>query len=338
MTGVWSTAVRRRLSEQFSRFATRGTILHLHQWTRAFSPSVFAASLDSGLPFVVTAHDYFLACPNGVYFLFNRQEACSLTPLSPRCLAERCDPKSALIKGVRVLRSAATARAIRRRSFDVIHVSDRGLATLQPLLPPDLRHHRIDNPIEVPRGAPAEISPEAPFAFVGRLTREKGAVLAAAAARAASVPIAFVGEGPAADEIRMVNPDAQLLGWLHPEQLTARLRRSVRAVVAPSLWLETGPLTVAEAAACGVPAIVSARCGAAERVNSGETGFVVEPEEEALALAMRELSIKGRAQAFGAAAYEVFWADPPSAEAHARALIRLYETMEPQQTMREQSA
>ena len=148
----------------------------------------------------------------------------------------------------------------------------------------------------------------------------------------------FVGEGPAAGEIRAANPDAQLLGWFEAEQLSRWLRQSVRAVVAPSLWLETGPLTVAEAAACGIPAIVSARCGAAEKVVHGSTGFVVEPEVTALASAMRDLADEDRAAMFGQAAYRAFWADPPSPDAHARSLIRVYESVLSHGGLREQFA
>lgn len=329
VSGIWSEDVRRRLSIELARLATDRTVVHLHQWTRAFSPSVFAAARESGLPFVVTAHDYFLACPNGVYFLFNRSRPCELTPLSPRCLVAPCDPKSQLFKAVRVGRSAATARAIRDGGFDVIHVSDRGQATLQPLLPRGVRHYRVDNPIEVGKGSAVAIAADTAFAYIGRLTREKGAVVAAAAAAAASVPIVFVGEGPAEAEIRAANPAAVLLGWRKPQEVAAMLGSRIRAVVAPSLWHETGPLTVAEAAARGVPAIASVRCGAAEKIVSGVTGLVVEPDIEALAGAMARLRDPAEAQHFGQAAYQTFWASAQTPEAHARALLELYGQMLP---------
>src|SRR3546814_355534 len=64
----------------------RETVVHFHQWTKAFSPSVFAAVADRGIPAVVSMHDYFLACPNGAYFNFPRNAPCSLRPLSPACI------------------------------------------------------------------------------------------------------------------------------------------------------------------------------------------------------------------------------------------------------------
>jgi glycosyltransferase involved in cell wall biosynthesis len=96
------------------------------------------------------------------------------------------------------------------------------------------------------------------------------------------------------------------------------------AVVAPSLWPETGPLVVAEAMANGVPAIVSSRAGAAGRVRHGVNGFVVEPEAGAIATAIAALRKASTAEELGAHAYADFWADPPSRAAHAIKLIAIY--------------
>jgi glycosyltransferase involved in cell wall biosynthesis len=275
----------------------------------------------------VTAHDYFLSCPNGVYYRFEREAPCSLKPLSLSCIAAGCDPKSYAHKAVRVARSFATRSAIARKAFDVVHVSDRGRDTLMRFLPADLRHHRIDNPIPLAKGPIAIIKPQSRFAFIGRLTGEKGAVLAAEAAKRAEAGILFIGEGPAEAEIRAANPEAEITGWRSRAEIDALLRGEVRAVVAPSLWYETGPLTVYEAAAQGVASIASERCGAAERVKHGVGGFVVAPEVEALASAMRRLLEGGVAQRLGMGAYGTYWTDPPTPAAHAEKLISLYREM-----------
>ncbi len=152
-SGIWSRETSRRLRDVVAGLPP-DNVLHLHQWTRAFSPSIFPVLLASGHPLVVTLHDYFVACPNGVYYRFDREEPCRLRPLSLSCLAVPCDPRSSAHKAVRVLRSAATAAAIRGRAFDIVHVSDRSARTMAPFLPAALRQHRIDNPGEIER-APA---------------------------------------------------------------------------------------------------------------------------------------------------------------------------------------
>ena len=67
-------------------------------------------------------------------------------------------------------------------------------------------------------------------------------------------------------------PAAHFTGWLRPEESRAWLRKT-RALLFPPLWYETLGLVVVEAAAAGVPAIVSDRCAAAEFLSDGERGL-----------------------------------------------------------------
>jgi glycosyltransferase involved in cell wall biosynthesis len=327
LTGIWSRVAARRLRAALAALPPGPTVLHLHQWTRSLSPSVFPVLLGSGHPLAVTLHDYFIACPNGVYYRFDGDRPCDLVPLSPGCLAAPCDPRSSLHKAVRVLRSAATRLALRGATFDVVHVSDRARETLAPFLGPGLNQHRIDNPVDaVPRPA-ATIGEGAKLAYIGRLTREKGADLVAAAAARAGMPVMFIGEGPAEAEIRRLNPAAEMLGWRGRTDVDTLMAGGIRAVAAPSRWYETGPLTIYEALAAGLPAIASARSGAAEKVADGETGFVVQPDEAALAEAFAKLADLDTVRRMGAAAHARYWAAPPSPDAHAAALLRLYAAM-----------
>jgi glycosyltransferase involved in cell wall biosynthesis len=322
--GIWKGAAARGAEAVIRALPPEPTILHLHQWTRAFSPAIFSALLRSGRPLVVTLHDYFVACPNGVYYRFDREEPCGLMPLSAVCLAAPCDPRSHLHKAVRVLRTCATRLAIRGGGFDIVHVSDKGRDTIAPFLPRDVRQHRIDNPVDIARGERADAGRGSAIAYVGRLTREKGADLVAAAAKEAGMPALFIGEGPAEADIRRLNPSAELLGWRSRDDVSALLRTTARAVAAPSRWFETGPLTIYEAMALGVPAVASSRSGAAEKVRDGETGFVTEPDVASLAAVFCRLADPTLATRLGTAAYDRYWAAPLSPEAHVDALLELY--------------
>lgn len=328
VTGIWDARAARRLRAALADLVSPETVLHLHQWTRAMSPSVLRVLLSAGAPLAITLHDYFAACPNGLYYRFDRHEPCTLTPLSAACVAAPCDPRSRAHKAVRVLRSLATRAALARGRCEVIHVSDRGRETIGRYLAPGLRQHRIDNPVEVERRPPAEIPDgAAAFAYVGRLTREKGADLVAQAAALAGVPALFVGEGPAEAEVRRLNPDAEVLGWRPRAEVAELLRTRARALVAPSRWYETGPLTIYEALASGLPVIASSRSGAAEKVAHGETGLVVKPEAGALAGAFRQLGDVGTARRMGRTAYDRYWAAPLDGAAHAARLLDLYRGM-----------
>ena len=324
---LWNASAAKRLRRFLTELPPGPTVIHVHQWTRAFSPAALSVCLRSGLPVAVTLHDYFLACPNGVYYRSEKDEPCDVRPLSLACVTAPCDPRSRLHKAVRTLRTAITDGAIRNRSFDVIHVSDRGRDTIARFLPATVRHHRVDNPVSIARREPASPRRDARIAYIGRLTREKGADLLAEATRDADLPVLFVGEGPLATEIARINPAAELLGWQSPERVGEMLRGEIRAVAAPSRWFETGPLTVYEAAAAGIPAIVSNRAGASEKVEHGETGFVVEPNAISLAAALMQLADSDTAKRLGGGAYERFWAAPPTPRAHASWLLEVYSSM-----------
>ena len=144
------------------------------------------------------------------------------------------------------------------------------------------------------------------------------------AARAAGLPALFVGTGPLEDELR-ARPGVELVGWQAPDAVWALLRRRARAIAAPSRWYETGPLTVYEALANGIPVIASNRSGASEKVVDGVTGYAVAPEPEALARAAATLHDAARTASLGAAAHARYWANPMTLAAHADALVAVYE-------------
>jgi glycosyltransferase involved in cell wall biosynthesis len=325
--GVWNAAAAQKLRAILAPFAgAPDTIVHLHQWTRALSPAIFPILNAARLPIFITAHDYFLACPTGVLFRFDQAAPCELRPMSLPCIGTNCDPKTYLHKAVRILRTAAMQRNFSAGAINIVHVSDRGRETLSPLLPESWRHYRVDNPISIAKRPilDADMAQKS-FAFIGRLTLEKGALLAAQAAAKTGVPVVFAGDGPAAPDIRAACPQAEITGWLSTDAVETLLKTRVRAVVAPSLWPETGPMTVNEARAFGVAAIVSDRCGASEQVTP-QSGLVIEPTIEMLADAFARLKDDHLACEMGRAAYQAYWADPPTPAAHARQLLALYVT------------
>src|SRR3546814_17691082 len=83
VSNIWNRDAVRMLSAVLATVDRRETVVHFHQWTKAFSPSVFAAVADRGIPAVVSMHDYFLASPNGAYFNFPRNPPCTQLGRAP---------------------------------------------------------------------------------------------------------------------------------------------------------------------------------------------------------------------------------------------------------------
>lgn len=303
------------------------TIVHVHSWTKALSPFAVAAAARLGFPVIVTLHDYFLACPNGGFFVYPTGEICRRRPLSGACWTCRCDRRNyghKLWRGVRTWIQNVPLRLPRRVSAYVA-VSEYSLRLLQPYLPPTTPARVIRHPVDAPDAGPSPVAQNRDFVYVGRLEAEKGVRLFAAAAAEAGVPAAFVGDGALRAELAALCPAARFTGWLDPAKVRSELRRA-RALVFPPLWHETLGLVVVEAAAAGVPAIVSDRCAITDHVRDGVNGVhFTRGSHRSLTSRLRELAVHGeRAGALGQAAYRWYWDDPWTTERHVAELLELY--------------
>ena len=324
--GIWNP-VSARLVGELASSTERPAVVHVHGFTKVVSASVVRAAVRSGLPVLATLHDYFAACPNGAFYIYPRGEACMLRPLSARCIATDCDARAYSHKVWRVGRSAVqrSLGAMPGRVGDLIAPSRHAAEILRPYLPSTARVHILANPVQVPHMPPAEESIDPTYVFVGRLQREKGPLLLARAARAARVPATFVGEGDEAAAIRSTYPEAKLTGWLTPAAVQAAIR-GARAVVTPSLGYEVQPLVPLEAAAQGVPSIVSDRLGERDAIDDGVSGLWfragdVDDLAEKLSNLWHDADL---ARQLGRAAYERFWSEPRDLATHLDELERIY--------------
>jgi glycosyltransferase involved in cell wall biosynthesis len=107
--------------------------------------------------------------------------------------------------------------------------------------------------------------------------------------------------------------------------------RQARALVLPSLWYETLGLVAIEAAAAGVPAIVSDGCAATDYVRHGENGLhFTHASAPALTAALQALAGDDvLAARLGAAAYRWYWDNPWTAARHVDDLLAIYRTIKP---------
>ena len=316
-------AVRRILSGK-----PRGrTVVHVHTWTKALSPFALDAVCGMGFPLVATLHDFFIACPNGGFFVHGADDICRRTPLSLGCLRCSCDRRNFGHKIWLAARTVVQNRVLRvpRRAAHFIGVSDFSLNVLRPHLPAAVPVTVVRNPLECVDGGPAPAGLNRNFVFIGRFEVEKGALLFARAARATGLPAVFIGDGSLAAELRRLCPDAQFTGWIGPGAIRSHLSRA-RALVFPPLWYETLGLVVVEASASGVPAIVSDQCAATDVIRDGVNGLhFSRGSVESLAAKMRALAGDGALAArLGRAAYEGYWADPWTLDRHVGELLGIY--------------
>jgi glycosyltransferase involved in cell wall biosynthesis len=303
------------------------TVVHVHTWTKALSPFALSAVADLGFPLVITLHDFFIACPNGGFFVHGPDEICRRVPLSGACWRCDCDRRNYGHKLWRNARTVLQNRLLQvpRKAARYVGVSEFSLNILRPHLPPTIPTRVVRNPVDCAFSPPAPVARNRRFVFLGRFETEKGVRLFAAAARAAGVPATFIGDGALRPELERLCPEAEFTGWLAPEQIRAKLWEA-RMLVFPPLWYETLGLVVIEAAAAGVPALVASGCAATDYIRSDVNGLhFAHGSVESLAAQMRALAVDdARVERLGRAAHDWYWQNPWTTDAHVDELMDLY--------------
>jgi glycosyltransferase involved in cell wall biosynthesis len=320
----------RALREILSHKSPARTVIHAHTWSQALSPFVLTAAMDMGFRVIVTLHDFFLACPSGVFFVHPSREICRRTPLSLSCWNCNCDRRNYAHKLWRNTRAAIQNRILKvpDRISCYIGVSDFSLKIMRPYLPPATPVRMIRNPVDCLKAEPAPVAENRDFLFIGRFSNEKGAVLFAQAVQASGVAATFIGDGALMPAVRTICPQARFTGWLPPGEIRQYLRKA-RVLVFPPLWHETLGLVVIEAAAAGVPAIVSDQCAATDYIRHGVNGLhFVHGSVDSLSRRMVELNTNHvRVARLGRSAYEWYWHNPWTSDRHVSDLLEVYQEL-----------
>ncbi|HVH82157.1 MAG TPA: glycosyltransferase family 4 protein [Stellaceae bacterium] len=289
--GLFDPATKVALNRWIADHDTPGTVYHLHNWHKVLTPSVFLALKQVAPRLLMSAHDFFLACPNGGYFLYPQGRECGLTPNSIRCVATACDRRNYGHKLWRVAR-----HALRHRLFDLTQSGATVVAVHEAMVPllargpiSEANITALRNPVTPWRTTRVSAENNRDIFFIGRLDGDKGADRLARAARRVGAQLRLVGEGPLAPTVLRQCPDAELLCWRSRDEI-ATLVTSARAVVSPTLNREPFGLVALEALMSGIPVIVSENSPFAGEIVNRQFGLACDPcDEAALAGAVEAL-------------------------------------------------
>ncbi len=258
ISGIHNAAAHRMIADFVARRDTPGTVYHVHAWSQILSPAVFAALAPVAGRTLIHAHDMFLACPNSVFMDYRRDEVCTRVPLSASCIVTNCDKRSFLHKLWRVARQKALWRAM--APFEAW----AGILVLHPAMKPRLARAgfseagmtTLRNPVRPYTTRRIEAEANRGVVYVGRLEADKGVGELAAAAAHAGVALTLVGDGAMRQELAARYPRMRITGWVDSGQIGAHVA-GARALVMPSRHPEPFALVIAEAAASGLPVLVS---------------------------------------------------------------------------------
>lgn len=274
VSGVHNAPAARLIREFIATRDTPDTVYHVHSWAQIFSPALFPALMPVGRRVLLHAHDMFLACPNGVFMDYQKNQPCTRRPVSAACIATHCDKRSYAQKLWRVARGARVIRALgdlsRWGGIVVIHPGMK--AKLARAGYPEARMFTVRNPVVPFSTARIAAENNRGLLYVGRLEADKGVLELAQAAARANVPLTLVGEGPMRDEILASYPEARLAGWVDKSGIGAYAAEA-RALVMPSRHPEPFALVIAEAAASGLPVLASDTAAMATEVEAAGLGY-----------------------------------------------------------------
>jgi glycosyltransferase involved in cell wall biosynthesis len=261
----------------------RADVVHVHNMHPLFGPRALEAARDAGARVILHLHNFRLFC--SIATCFRDGAPCF------RCRGRFTLPAVALNCRDSLPESAVYASALALHQRTVLETVDQFVTPsnyargqLGRLGLPSERVAVLPN--YVPAAADRSSAHEGSYALAfGRLSDEKGFLVAAEAAALSGVPLKIAGDGPLESELRG-RPNTELVGRLDHAELQRLLGGAAMALI-PSLGADVMPFAALEAMAAGLPVVASDSGSLPEIV--GEERCVPRGDAHALAAAMRAL-------------------------------------------------
>jgi glycosyltransferase involved in cell wall biosynthesis len=322
--GIYNVDAARRTSALLSGLGEE-VVMHIHACSDVLSASVLRAAADLEIPVVYTAHDFHLGCPTGQFFSEPEAKHCPHQGLSKECWTSNCTASKLGDRLFYRARHVYRDQVIHPKIRHVIFPSPSAQDALMAAIPLEIPQSVVPTIVGVDRMEPAKVGSE--FVAVGEVSRARGSVVLAQAGWELGIPIAFLGDGPAAKEVQSVNRDALVTGWMDMDTVFTQME-TARAVVSPSIALDPDGWTVQMAQAMGIAVIATDRGAPKDFVINGFNGILCRPGSvAALGDAMTELS-PDAAQELGYAAFSRYWSNPASLDRHLDAVEAVYVNLE----------
>lgn len=247
-------------------------VVNFHNISLIGGPGVI--SLSNARVNLYTLHEHWLLCPTHIFWK-NGNKACD----KRQCF--RCSIKSGIppqlwrytglirnsIKNIDCFIAPSQFTAEQHQAAGVAK-SIKVLPLFSYLSPQEITDESAD---------------EMRFVTVGRVTASKGiAELVRAFSRWPEYRLQVVGAGDQLASLKQAYGACDNIEFLgqQPQKSLEALYRQAKALILPSLAPETFGLTVVEAFACGVPAIVRIAGGNRETIDSSGAGFLYSNDQE----------------------------------------------------------
>lgn len=279
LRGIYNHAAKAMVAGWIAAHDAPGTVYHVHGWSQILSPALFAALAPVRGRMVMTAHDFFLTCPNGAMFDYRAAKPCALTPMSGSCLARNCDRRGRASKLWRTARQAVQDRLLKAGGYPpqlLIHADMAPFFRRSGLGDADMA--ALPNPVVAYADRRIRAEDNHDVLYVGRIEETKGIDLAAAACRSAGVRLIAAGDGAQLAAMRRAYPEMEWAGRQDRAGI-ARLAATARMLVMPSRYMEPFGLVAVEALWSGLPVLACDHSLLAGDIVTAGAGLAIDPRD-----------------------------------------------------------
>ena len=253
-------------------------VVHFHNIHSYLSPIIVEMAHRRGIRTVWSMHDFKLVCP--AYNCLSQGPPCEecIGASKRNVLSNRC------MKGSRVASALAWLEAVKwspKRLQDATDVFVCPSVFMAQKMKKggfdDKKIAVICNPVDPKKvdGISVSLKRNDYYAYVGRLSHEKGVETLLKAAVTLPYPLKIAGGGPLEQSLRErfgKCPTVEFLGMQDASQVK-QLLQNARFSVAPSECYENNPLSVIESLSLGTP-VVGARIGGIPELIEPGNGFL----------------------------------------------------------------
>ena len=291
---IWSRDAKSQVGKILG--SKKYDIMHVQNYFPLFSPSIYYAAHDHGVPVVQSLRNFRAVCPEGMLFRDDRvcQDCVGKTFALP-AVVNKCYRDSAPGSAAVAVMSTGHRLAGTWKKRVARYVTPSAYAR-EIYVRAGWDHNHIDTIPNFVYPDPGEGPGRGGYAlYAGRLAPPKGVdlLLEAWTQSGCDVPLKIAGEGPLKHLVTQAaasNRHVEFLGQVDSQTL-AQLVGDAMFTVVPTRGIETFGRVAAESLARGTPVVAADHGGLSEIVTDGKTGFLFPPGDlDALVTAIRALA------------------------------------------------
>jgi len=256
-------------------------IIHLHAGGgRALINAIYAAQ-SFNVPVVMMMHNHWPFCAAIGYFDFKAKTFCKDEIVCGRCLNDRFKAIVSFLYRNRLVRYILqhVDHYICYTEFTKSLLGKAGVPSEKvTVIPPGIENIAIKNSVD--------FTQRQCITYSGRISPEKGPDVFLEVAKHYAdrndLQFLLIGDGFSRDETEKLAGRLQLknvtfTGWIDDREKYFDILSHTKALIVPSVWVETFGIVILDAFQCGVPVIATNRGGVPLVVENGKHGFVVDP-------------------------------------------------------------